>query len=237
MTAPLTMALQQSIARNKSARGGKRGLGACAGLFIATPTRIAVGLHVLGLVSGLLYTTRAGIFWLELADHLVPMFLTICVSIGECVLVGWRYGAPTLIAALPAADRRWGRFLGFVWRWLLPGVLSALFAGQVHSELSTPFGGYPGWALSVGWMLSVGPMLLLPLLALKQRLGCGGDGAGDGTALMRTQAADAARSSRLASAEMVAQPVVDATVATKAIADLGSASVAPGLPELPVVRL
>lgn len=58
MTTPLTMALQQHVARSRKQRHGACGWwGMCAHVLTATPTRIAVGVHLLGFLCGLLYTT------------------------------------------------------------------------------------------------------------------------------------------------------------------------------------
>ncbi|KAL1511080.1 hypothetical protein AB1Y20_005903 [Prymnesium parvum] len=188
MTAPLTMALQHHFARSTPVPGRRRLFAACADFLTATPTRIAIALHAVGFAVGLLYVTRAGFYWLDLADHFVPMFLTICVAIGECILVGWRYGSARLVAALPAVDRKWATFLWWTWKWLNPVVLLLLLLGQTASEFSAAYGDYPGWALLVGWVLSVGPMLLLPCLAMRRSLGFGA-GSPDGLALMNAPGA------------------------------------------------
>mmetsp|Transcript_23959 Transcript_23959/g.77299 ORF Transcript_23959/g.77299 Transcript_23959/m.77299 type:complete len:644 (+) Transcript_23959:34-1965(+) len=131
--------------------------------FGTTARRVAPPLHLLGFVSGLIYVSRAGTYWLTLSDHFVPMFLTIVVGLSQCLLVSLAYGARRLLESLPPEDQRLAPWWAFCWQWLLPATLSLLLLAQVIHEGSSPFGGFPGWALAVGWVYSLGPLLLVPL--------------------------------------------------------------------------
>eukprot|EP00965_Chrysotila_dentata_P068523 2264901-Pleurochrysis_carterae.AAC.1 len=72
--------------------------------------RVAGALHLVGALSGLIYTTRAGVYWLELADHFVPMLLTLSVGVGQCIIVSRYYGATRLFSQLPEADQKFAAF-------------------------------------------------------------------------------------------------------------------------------
>ena len=130
--------------------------------------RVALWLHLFGFVSGLcLYTQRSGVYWVELADHFVPMIVTITAALGQVILVSRYYGARRLVSRLPACDRALRSFwlieplLVFSWRFFLPALLALLLAGQLVHEMHMPYGGYPSWALAVGWVLAFGPLALV----------------------------------------------------------------------------
>mmetsp|Transcript_18245 Transcript_18245/g.51339 ORF Transcript_18245/g.51339 Transcript_18245/m.51339 type:complete len:245 (-) Transcript_18245:1307-2041(-) len=68
-------------------------------------SRIAPSLHLLAFLTGLMYVTRSGNYWLELSDHFVPMFLTLIVGLAQCLLVARYYGASRLMSQLHPADQ------------------------------------------------------------------------------------------------------------------------------------
>ena len=142
-------------------------------------------LHGCGFLTGLVYVTRSGVLWIELADHFVPLYLTVIVGLSECVLVSRARGGAALVAGLSAADRRSGTWWVLCWKFLIPPVLAVLLLTQVVSELRAPYGAaepdvlsdilgaanatahgggggaYPPSASAVGWLLALGPMALI----------------------------------------------------------------------------
>ena len=99
----------------------------------------------------------------------MPLYLTVVVSLSECMLVCHAYGERRLLNELPAADHRWARWWALCWRYLIPTLLTVLLLSNVYAEyVSNPFGAgasvsYPAWALAIGSCLALGPMLLGPL--------------------------------------------------------------------------
>ena len=72
-------------------------------------------LHLLGLSTGLLYVTRAGVHWVALADHYIPLYLTVVVGLSECLTVSLCLGCEALVADLAPSDQRhawWWKFSG-----------------------------------------------------------------------------------------------------------------------------
>ena len=127
------------------------------------PNLVAALIHFMGFLSGLMYTSHAGGFWLHISDHFVPLFLTICVALSECLVVSILYGARKLVRQLAAQDRRGEWFWVTSWRFILPCVLSVLLVLQIISEAREPFSGYPAWAIGIGSILAVGPTLFIPI--------------------------------------------------------------------------
>jgi hypothetical protein len=133
-------------------------------------------LHAAGFATGLVYVTRAGVHWVSLADHYIPLYLTVVVGLSECLIVSTRLGCRALLCGMAPSDQRFAWWWRLCWQFLIPPVLAVLLVVQIVSELSSPFGAaqdeagsdalavvYPPWALGIGWLLSLGPTLLGPI--------------------------------------------------------------------------
>ena len=121
--------------------------------------------HALGFAAGL-FCTRAGVLYVELADHYVVLLLTVVTALGECVLASCCHGARTLLKELhtesaSAVDRLAAPLLAFAWRFFIPAVLTVLLVATVVGEVVAPWGIHgvdvPPWALALGWTLGLGP--------------------------------------------------------------------------------
>jgi hypothetical protein len=99
-----------------------------------------------------------------LADHFVPLFLTISTVLFECWLLVTRYGAARLLREMGAITG--GREtalawpLRFVWTALIPLALCVMLVAQFYNEAANPFAGFPTWFVALGWALGLGPMVL-----------------------------------------------------------------------------
>jgi NSS family neurotransmitter:Na+ symporter len=122
----------------------------------------AVGGFAAGL--GVVFTTGAGLYWLDIVDHFMEHFGLIVVLLVECIVLGWFYRTDELRRHLNSVSKS---RLGAWWPWFIrvvcPVVLAGLFASQLVREIGTPYGGYPRAALLIaGWGIAV----LLPVLAV-----------------------------------------------------------------------
>lgn len=218
MTAPLSTALVELLDRPSTDRpaagtstGARAGAGADGGGALAAIRRLSsrtggaaptLALHALGFLTGLVYVTRSGVFWVDLADHFVPMYLTVrgeaapapssphpssprpplpsqvTVGLCECALVSRARGGHALVASLPDADRKGGAWWVLCWRWIIPPALVLLLLAQSSNELRSPYGAntgggaFPPWALAFGWLLALGPTSLV-CCGLSSSGGCG----------------------------------------------------------------
>jgi neurotransmitter:Na+ symporter, NSS family len=127
--------------------------------------------HVAGWVClaafglGVLYTTRAGLYFLDIVDHFVVSYNALLVALGMAVLGGWVYGAELLRRYInEVSDWQVGRWWNGSIKWLVPVVLTILLATQLSTDLRTPYEGYPAWALALGWATVVVPVGLGLLL-------------------------------------------------------------------------
>ncbi|HWP24313.1 MAG TPA: sodium-dependent transporter [Candidatus Binatia bacterium] len=110
----------------------------------------------LGFLTGIVFTTRNGLAWLDIVDHFLSHYGLFLACILQCVLVGW---------IAPIADLRdhvdrvssvkIGRIFDFSIKYLIPGVLMVLLLNDLLADVRRPYGGYP-WIMlllvGAGWL-------------------------------------------------------------------------------------
>lgn len=111
---------------------------------------------------GVLFTTRSGLYFLDIVDHFVTHYDIALVDIGQALLAGWVVGAESLRRYVnQISDWTVGRWWNISVRWIVPGTLTILLVTQLSIDVKTPYEGYPAWALGIGWTTVVMPILLL----------------------------------------------------------------------------
>ncbi len=117
-------------------------------------------------IAGAIYTTRAGLYFLDIVDHFVTSYNLLLVGICQSILVGWVYGAEKMRRYInQVSDWQVGKWWNVSIKYIIPLVLAALLATQFSQDIKIPYEGYPIWALGIGWALILLP-LLLSLLVL-----------------------------------------------------------------------
>jgi NSS family neurotransmitter:Na+ symporter len=123
--------------------------------------------HVAGWVClaafgvGSIYTTRAGLYFLDVIDHFVVNYNAILMALGMAILGGWVFGAESLRRYInDVSDWQVGRWWNGAIKWVVPVVLTILLATQLSTDLRTPYEGYPAWALTLGWATVVIPVAI-----------------------------------------------------------------------------
>ena len=133
---------------------------------------IALAVCAAAFAAGIVFTTRAGLYFLDVVDHFATNFGLVTVGLLEVVLVAWLYGAGRLRTFVNSvSDVQLGRW--FVWALVavIPPVLALLIVLQVIAEVREPYGGYPGWALAIGWAAVGVPFLAFLAGAARPRRG------------------------------------------------------------------
>ena len=122
------------------------------------PRKIVVSvLSVLGFLGSIIFTTQAGLRWLDIVDHFLMQYGLIVAGIFECIVIGWIYKAKTLRNHINHYSvwhlRRW-------WdvsiRFLIPLVLVVLLVSSLQDEFTKPYGGYSWLAIILigrDWLL------------------------------------------------------------------------------------
>jgi NSS family neurotransmitter:Na+ symporter len=101
---------------------------------------------ILGFMGSIIFTTQAGLLWLDIVDHFLTHYGLVMVGILECVLVGWFFRLKVLRKHV---NRISSVKLGVWWdllvKYFIPLVLAIILFGDLYNELSQPYGGY-SWA-------------------------------------------------------------------------------------------
>ncbi len=134
-------------------------------------TKISIIVCCAAALAGIIYTTRAGLYFLDLVDHFVTSYNLLLVGIGQSILVGWIYGAEKMRRYInQVSDWKVGKWWNVSVKYLIPSILATLLTAQFSTDLRIPYEDYPAWALSIGWAITILPSLaFLLLLMLNQK--------------------------------------------------------------------
>ena len=112
---------------------------------------------ILGFLGSLIFTTNAGLYWLDIADHFLANYGLIFAGILECIAVGWFLKAKVLRDHINEVS---GWKINTTWDYAVkiftPGILLIIFLTNVIEEIKTPYEGYRVSALlilGVGWLV------------------------------------------------------------------------------------
>lgn len=129
--------------------------------------KIITSICILGFFGSLLFTTHAGMLWLDIVDHFLNQYGLITVGIFEALIVGWLYRTDLLkahiVANLGLSGARHKVFDYIVlqlWmyciRFITPVALGIAIVHSLIREFREPYAGYPISGviiLGVGWLL------------------------------------------------------------------------------------
>ena len=121
---------------------------------------------VLGFLAGIIFTTRAGMYFLDLIDHFATNYGLVLVGIFECVAIGWVFGAPKLRRYINR-DANWklGKWWDISIKYICPIVLIYLVIAQFVIDMKDNYGGYPDWAMWVGWLIVLIPIAISAIVS------------------------------------------------------------------------
>ncbi len=114
-------------------------------------------LCALGASGSIIFTTRAGLFWLDIVDHFLNQYGLIIAGLLECIVVGWVLKAHVLRRHINIVSK-WQLNKGwdFLIKYWTPALLIVMLYHQLKEEIAKPYGGYEtGTLLSigVGWVV------------------------------------------------------------------------------------
>ncbi|MCA1992369.1 MAG: sodium-dependent transporter [Coleofasciculus sp. S288] len=121
-----------------------------------------------GFIAGIIFTTRAGLYFLDIADHFATYYNLMLVGIFQAILAGWVYGAEKLRRYInEVSDWSVGKWWNASIKFVIPAVLVALLATQFTTDIRTPYEGYPAWALGIGWAIALVPLIIFLIFVVK----------------------------------------------------------------------
>src|SRR5690554_2594467 len=113
-------------------------------------------------VIGLLFVTKAGLFWLDIVDKFANSYGLVAVGLVECIAVGWIIGTDKIREHVNAlSEINVGKWFDFCIKYLTPLVLIVILVRSIIEDINVPYEGHPQWALNIGWAM----VILLPVLA------------------------------------------------------------------------
>jgi len=125
--------------------------------------KVAFLLSLVGILSGLVFTTAGGLYILDIVDHFVVNYGLVAIGMFEALLVGWLWKEKELENFI---NERSKLKIGKKWRisirYIIPLFLGWLLIWNTVNEFRFPYGDYPTWALLY---IGVLPLLLVPVVA------------------------------------------------------------------------
>jgi len=117
---------------------------------------------LVGLTVGLLYASRAGLYWLDIVDNWMTNFGLTAVGLVECIIVGWLYKTGELRRWLNSVSEvRIGPWWDLCIKVVTPAALVVTLVLSFLQLVRKPYEGYPQSALLVGgWALAVAVVLV-----------------------------------------------------------------------------
>ena len=120
-------------------------------------------LTILVTLLSLLYSYNNGLYMLDIVDHFISGYGILAVSILECIIIGWIYGAEKLRYQLKKqSGLSLSPLFNILNRFIIPLTLIILLIKQLKIDISIPYEGYP---LEYLIFFGVGSLLFIVIVA------------------------------------------------------------------------
>lgn len=124
--------------------------------------KIAFVITFFGILAGLFYSTKSGLYFLDITDHFIVSYGLVIMGILEAIIIGWVWKSNELIKFIKEhSEIHLEKLWLFSIRWFTPLFLGVLLVWNIYNELQTPYEGYPTTALIYVGLL---PILLAPVV-------------------------------------------------------------------------
>lgn len=127
----------------------------------ASIKKIALVITFFGILAGLLYSTKSGLYYLDITDHFIVSYGLVIIGILESLIIGWFWKGGALVEFIKdhSTFHLEGLWL-FSVRWFTPIFLAILLIWNLINEFKAPYEGYPVVSLIYVGLL---PILLAPV--------------------------------------------------------------------------
>ncbi|MEM2716633.1 MAG: sodium-dependent transporter [Archaeoglobaceae archaeon] len=137
--------------------------------FKLSRTKAVNTVFVLGFLGSLIFTTTAGLYWLDIIDHFINYYGLVLVALLEVVAVAWFFKLSSLREHINAiSDIKIGRWWDWALKYATVLVLAVLLILDIWGNLQKPYGDYPIDALTAGIAVIIVGMLVSALLTLRR---------------------------------------------------------------------
>jgi NSS family neurotransmitter:Na+ symporter len=123
---------------------------------------ISMYVCVAGFTAGIIFTTSAGLTYLDTTDHFITYYGLVIAGLLETIAIGWFYGAEKLRAYInEVSDIKIGKWWTVFIKYIIPVCLLFFLVYNFIIDIKNSYEGYPQWVLiSFGWVVVVGVFLL-----------------------------------------------------------------------------
>ncbi len=128
--------------------------------------KVALLVCVVGFLMGIIYTTNAGVYYLDIIDHYVNQYGLILVGLLEVLVLGWWYKTEELARYMDEVSAfSVGRAWSFLVKYAIPPCLMVLLGNTLIQDISQSYSGYPLAANLLGASLAIAvvAMIVVPL--------------------------------------------------------------------------
>jgi len=106
---------------------------------------------MLGFLVGLPFTTRAGLYWIDIADHFITNYGITVVGFLECIVIGYVLGAKKARNYInQVSEMKIGIWWDIFIKFLTPAFLGTSLVFQFVKLIKNGYGGYPIWTTYIG---------------------------------------------------------------------------------------
>lgn len=110
-----------------------------------------VGVCLAGFVGGLIFVTRAGLYWLDIVDHWTNHINLLLIGVIECLLVGWIFGAEKIRAFFNETGTiKFGSWWDAMIRFVTPLALLGISLWYIYRMISEGYDVYATKYLLIG---------------------------------------------------------------------------------------
>jgi NSS family neurotransmitter:Na+ symporter len=121
---------------------------------------------LLGFIGGIIFTTRGGLFWIDIVDHFISQYGLLTVGLVECIIIGWVLNPKKLRDHINQySSRRLGPWWDITIRFFTPLILSTIVGVTLYQEIIQPYGNYPRKVtiyIGVGWLMATVLLAIIP---------------------------------------------------------------------------
>ena len=128
--------------------------------FKLDPKKTTQRICMIAAVISLLYTTRAGLAWLDIVDAWTNQINLIVIGVMECIAIGWCFDLKKVLKQLNRNTKNYKVpywWFGLAVKFIAPVSLTLLFIWNMY-DLFFVNGGHYGYALwaeiAAGWIVS-----------------------------------------------------------------------------------
>jgi NSS family neurotransmitter:Na+ symporter len=118
---------------------------------------LITSVSILGFLGSIIFTTQAGLLWLDIVDHFLTHYGLVVIGILECILVGWFFRLKVLRNHInKISSLKLGVWWDILIKYFIPLVLGVILFGDLYGELRNPYGGYSWTSLILigrDWLL------------------------------------------------------------------------------------